>query len=344
MKKTQITLNDEEELDAKYSHIAILNDVNQALIRIKAPAKINLNLNILGKRKDGYHELDTIMQSVAIFDVLQISVRKANSPSIEVSMTPQISLQAKDNLVYKAANIFLETYNLSCAVHIHLEKHIPMAAGLAGGSTDAAAVLLALYRLYKEEKTKHFFKTEQNKDIAFDELLSLAEQLGADVPFCLVQGTALCEGKGEIITPLENFDQVPLVLFNPNISVYTKEAFSYINAAPYEDKNTDIEKMNRIKTINRILKERDFDLFSTFKNDFSEYLFSAYPELESMFQIIKKTNCKFIRFTGSGPTIFALYENIESRNSAFSFLQKEIPHGRIFSTETCLPVHKIANN
>lgn len=340
MKKTQIILNDEKS----NSNIAVTNDASQATIRIKAPAKINLNLNILGKRKDGYHELDTIMQSVAIFDILEITIKKSDSISIDVLMTPPISLQTKDNLVYKAANLFLETFNLSCAVHIHLEKHIPMAAGLAGGSTDAAAVLLALYILYKEERTKHFFKAEQNKKIIFDELLPLAEQLGADVPFCLVQGTALCEGKGEIITPLENFDQIPLLLFNPNISVYTKEAFSYINAAPYENKSTDIERINRIKNLNQILQAGDFNHFSTFKNDFSEYLFSAYPKLNSIFQLIEKTNCKFVRFTGSGPTIFALYENIESRNSAFSFLQKELTDGRLFSAETCLSVYKITNH
>ena len=199
----------------------------------KAYAKINISLDVVGKREDGYHLLEMIMQRIELYDILEVTKNKAG---INIKCNKSYVPLDERNLVYKAAKLFLDTYNLKGGVDFNIIKNIPVSAGLAGGSSDAATTLLAMRELY-------------SVDVSDDELCKLGLKIGADVPYCIKGGTALCEGIGEKVTKLEGFKGHILVLVKPKFGVSTKEVY----------KSLDINKIYRHPNTEGLIKAVEKD-------------------------------------------------------------------------------------
>ena len=174
-------------------------------MRTKAYAKINLSLDIIGKREDGYHLLEMVMQTIDLYD--EITIEKQDE-GITIGCNKVYVPRDERNLAYKAAKLFIEKYNISQGVNINIKKNIPVSAGLAGGSTDAAAVLKIMNRLF-------------NINAEDEELMKLGEELGADVPYC-IKGDCLCEGIGEKVTELKRFKDKIIVIVKPPFGISTK--------------------------------------------------------------------------------------------------------------------------
>ncbi len=255
---------------------------------VKAYGKINISLDVVGKRQDGYHLLKMIMQSVDLYD--SISFEKSDKGIKLTCNKPYIPTDEK-NLVYKAAKLFMDTYDISEGINIYLKKNIPVAAGMAGGSTDAAAVFKALREVFKI----HVDDTE---------LMNLGVQIGADVPYCIMGGTALCEGIGDIITPLAPFKDHILVLVKPNFGVSTKEVY----------KNLDISKIFKHPDTEALIKameaENLYEVCSGMKNLLENVTLRKYPVLKRIKEDMVKMGAIGSMMSGSGPTIFAFFEDM----------------------------------
>ena len=181
---------------------------------IDAKGKINLTLDVLFKRPDGYHEVEMIMQTLALKDI--VSLKLMSRPSIELdSNCPQLPLD-EENLAYQAARLMMEEYRLDAGISITMNKNIPLAAGLAGGSADAAAVIVGINELFQLKRPQ-------------EELMSLGKKIGADVPFCIIGKTALARGIGDQLTPLRPLSGFGVLLVKPHYSVSTKEVYNRLN-------------------------------------------------------------------------------------------------------------------
>ncbi|KEH97659.1 4-(cytidine 5'-diphospho)-2-C-methyl-D-erythritol kinase [Clostridium massiliodielmoense] len=254
----------------------------------KAYAKINISLDVVGKREDGYHLLQMIMQRIELYDILDMTKNKSG---INIKCNKSYVPLDERNLVYKAANLFLDTYNLKGGVDFNITKNIPVSAGLAGGSSDAATTLLAMRKLY-------------NIDVTDDELCKLGLKIGADVPYCIKGGTALCEGIGEEVTKIKGFRGHILVLVKPNFGVSTKEVY----------KNLDINKIYRHPDTEGLIKAVE-------NNDLIYVSENMRNVLENVtlkkHTIIKEIKEKMIRngalgsmMSGSGPSVFGFFNDI----------------------------------
>jgi len=266
------------------------------LLELLALAKINLSLNITGIRSDGYHELETIMQTVALADRL---VFKAKDKDICVYYAPGLTLASKDDLVYQAAWLLQEYTGCRKGTYILIEKHIPVAAGLAGGSADAAATLKGLNQLWDLGLTKA-------------QVLSLGERLGADVPFCLTGGTALARGKGEQIVALPPLPPWGVVLVNPSFSVSTAQVYQ-----AYDQRNLKYLPSN-IQALVKAVKQKDLKVVAgLLYNALEPVTGSICPEIALIKQeLIAKTGALGVNMSGSGPTVFGLYPDLEAAEFA----------------------------
>jgi 4-diphosphocytidyl-2-C-methyl-D-erythritol kinase len=266
------------------------------LLELLAPAKINLSLNITGIRSDGYHELETIMQTVALADRL---VFKAKDKDICVYYAPGLTLASKDDLVYQAAWLLQEYTGCRKGTYILIEKHIPVAAGLAGGSADAAATLKGLNQLWDLGLTKA-------------QVLSLGERLGADVPFCLTGGTVLARGKGEQLMVLPSLPPWGVVLVNPPFSVTTAQIYQ-----AYDRMNLKCPPSN-IQTLVKAVKQKDLKgVAGLLYNALEPVTASFYPEITLIKQeLIAETGALGVNMSGSGPTVFGLYPDLEAAEFA----------------------------
>ena len=203
-------------------------------MKMKAYAKINIALDAIGKREDNYHLLRMIMQTVDLYDV--IDIEKSNDSNISISCNKHYVPTDERNLAYKAAVLFRDEFNIKDGVKINIKKNIPVAAGMAGGSTNAAAVLVIMNRLF-------------NVNASLEVLKEIGLKIGADVPYCIEGGTALCEGIGEIITPLKPFENKILVVLKPNFGVSTKEVYT----------NLDINKIRKHVNIEGLIQAMEND-------------------------------------------------------------------------------------
>lgn len=260
------------------------------------PAKINLFLEVTGKRPNGYHELATLFAKISLADTLTVQATPTDAPapiSLELSGPQATFIPAgTDNLVCKAAQGFLAHFHLHARIDLHLEKHIPTGAGLGGGSSDAAGVLLCLCRLFDKSPL---------------ELLPLATKLGADVPLFLYPDTFL-EGKGigEQLTPITPFKTLPeLVLVYPKVAVSTKEVFARMKISPQQEILTNLSKLNKL-----IGAVENGIPFSEWKpllfNKLEEYVFPSVPLVRQAFEKLACASGGVCRMSGSGSTVFAL--------------------------------------
>ncbi len=290
---------------------------SRQMITVNAYAKINLGLDVLRRREDGYHDVCMIMQSLELHDVITIN-RTAEQG---IAMTTNLSFlpSNQDNLVYKAASLFMETYGLSTGLSIHLEKQIPVAAGLAGGSSDAAATLLGLNQLF-------------HKNVSKEELMKLGVQIGADVPYCIRLGTALSEGIGEILTPLPPIPSCSILLVKPDISVSTK--YVYENLKLNEKiVHPDISAMR--------MALADADLHSLAKsmdNILQTVTIKEYPIISEIKDKMKELGALNSLMSGSGPTVFGIYQNRELAKKALTYFKKHRHFGKqVFLTTPYWP-------
>lgn len=260
-------------------------------IKLRAPAKLNLYLDITGRRADGYHELETVMTSVDLCDIVTI---KPTDGEIRVSCTNSEIPQNEGNICFKAAKSFFEAAKIQGGAEISIEKKIPHGAGMGGGSADAAAVFRGLNELF-------------GYPLKTDELLKIGEKTGADVPFCIVGGTKICRGIGEIISDCPILPRKFFLIIMPNFSCDTKAAYRRYDENPIEPKNA-LEK---------------------FCADFPKALYNAFEELyqsEKIREIKKKlieNGAENASLTGSGAAVFGVFETrekAENAKSAFSGL------------------------
>ena len=253
-----------------------------------AYAKINLGLRILGKRSDGYHEVSMIMQSIGLSD--EVIITEGNG--IEISTNIEGLSCGKDNLAYKAAALLAERYNIVPNVHIILNKKIFMAAGLAGGSSDAAAVLRGLNRYW-------------NLNLYDDRLEALAAELGSDVPFCINGGSAIAKGRGEIILPLPDMPENYVVLAKPkNLDVST--AWVYKNYNPQRVINNP-----GIWQIAENITHGAKAMMPYMGNALETVTIPAHPQIALIKTAMLKAGAYFAMMSGSGPTVFAFVDNKE---------------------------------
>lgn len=277
---------------------------------LKAYGKINLSLDVISRREDGYHNLRMIMQNIELHDV--ISVMKTTD-KIKLTCNRKELPIDKKNLAYRAAELFIDNYNVRGGVEIHIEKNIPMAAGLAGGSTDAAAVLKAMRSLYRPE-------------IEDAELMELGLSIGADVPYCIVGGTALCEGIGEKVTKLKSFKNHILVLVKPSFGVSTKEVYESLKVDSIAE-HPDTEFLIRSVENNDLAS-----ISSNMKNVLEEVTLKKHTVLKEIKEEAVKMGALGSLMSGSGPTVFAFFDDMLKAQMYYDRMKKS--YEEVFITRT----------
>ena len=267
---------------------------------IKAFAKLNLDLRVLHKRADGFHELRTIFQTISLYDTLRIELDFAKRTQIDVS-TP---IEIVDNIVVRAANLILEELKLKAWVRFFIDKRIPLGAGLGGGSSNAAAVLLALPAL-------------AGKRLPRETLFRFAKTLGSDVPFFLYGGTAAGVGRGTELYPLPDLANHHALVVSTGIHVSTAEAYRSLERALTSPDDSPI--LREFQTIAWTLNGSRLDQLPL-KNDFEEVVFKIHPQLAAVARKLRKLGANPARLTGSGSAVFGVFSSAEQvREAARSF-------------------------
>lgn len=281
-------------------------------IRLRAMAKINLGLDVVKRREDGYHEVRMIMQTIKMYD--KITIKKREDSEIKVKTNLYYLPTDENNLVYKAAKLILEKYEVEQGVEITLEKFIPVAAGMAGGSSDAAAVLYGINKMFKLRATKN-------------ELMELGVKIGADVPYCIMRGTALAEGIGEKLTPLKAVPKTTILIAKPSFGVSTK--FVYENLVL--DENTPHPDIDGI--IDSINEGDIYSLSDRIGNVLETVTAKEYPQIEEIKNIMRQNGALNALMSGSGPTVFGIFDNKEDANRCKQLLKGKLVK-QVFVTET----------
>lgn len=269
-------------------------------LMLKARAKINLTLDVVGKRENGYHDLQMVMQTINLYDTIKL--RKTKTSGIHLSSNYAWLPTNEKNIAYRAAQVFFENMGETGGIAIEITKRIPVAAGLAGGSTDAAATLIGLNRLFHTQ-------------YSLEELMKMGLTLGADVPFCLLRGTVLAEGIGEILTPLKPMPQTYVVLVKPPISVST--------ATVYKNLVLD-EKIKHPDTKAMLQAIDDGDKVGIGKL-MGNVLESVTIPMHTQIQTIKEDLLKYgaigSMMSGSGSTVFGLFEDMNLAQKALRYFK-----------------------
>lgn len=259
-------------------------------------AKLNLDLRVLHKRADGYHELRTVFQTISLKDTISVEWRKTRQTSIALAS----SIEIPDNLVVRAAGVVLEYLNVTGSVSLALEKRIPMGAGMGGGSSNAAAVLLALPALI-------------GKRIPYPELVRLAEGLGSDVAFFLHGGTALAMGRGTELYPLASLPPAPVVVLTTGIHVSTAEAYGALHRTLTMEPWSPI--LREFQTIAWGLDGSRLDRLPL-RNDFEQAVFGRHPELAGYVRKLRRLGAKPAMMTGSGSALFGVFRDLMGAGKA----------------------------
>lgn len=270
-------------------------------ISLKALAKINLGLDVVRRREDGYHEVRMIMQTIHLYD--QLVIKKDREPGIKIASNLAFLPVNENNLIYKAGKLLMDEFQIEEGVSVELTKRIPVAAGMAGGSTDAAAMLYGMNEIFE-------------LGLSRKQLMERGVKIGADVPYCLMRGTALAEGIGEKLKSLPPMVKCPVLIAKPNISVSTK--FVYQNLVL--DENTihpDIDGM--IKN----LKAGDLHAISAgMGNVLESVTIPHYPVIEEIKNRMKISGAINAMMSGSGPTVFGLFEDEETARKAMEDMRE----------------------
>ncbi|HEU4341158.1 MAG TPA: 4-(cytidine 5'-diphospho)-2-C-methyl-D-erythritol kinase [Candidatus Binatia bacterium] len=270
-------------------------------MNIRAPAKINLYLRVLGRRKDGYHSIDTIILPVSLFDEIKLTQRRAvRNPELHVTCDHRLVPEGRKNLAYRAASLLMKEKQIDRAVHIHIRKKIPVGAGLGGGSSDAAAVLVGLNRLFRLGYTRKDLET-------------IAADLGADVPFFIRGAPARARGIGERLTRIGGFPKIWLIILYPEIAVST--AWAYKNVRTKLTKpivNTSITSPLKSCASLRKLLVNDLELVTV----------SRYPRIGSLKEQLIEHGAEAALMSGSGSAVFGLFNSRRKALEAYHRLRK----------------------
>ena len=277
----------------------------------KAYAKINLGLDVVRRLENGYHEVRMIMQTVGIYDVLTFTAAQSG---IRITTDSGELPVGEDNLIYRAARLLMEEGNVSVGVDIHLEKHIPIAAGMAGGSSDAAATLLGLNELFALGMPE-------------ERLRQLGVRIGADVPYCIMGGTALAEGIGELLTPLRPAPQCVLLIAKPDIQVSTKYVYEHLDAGNAWQ-HPDIDGM-RCAIENGDLS----GVVARLGNVLETVTIEAYPVIDRIKREMVSGGARGSLMSGSGPTVFGIYDSREQARAVRDNLERQGLARELFVTE-----------
>ena len=280
-------------------------------MRLRALAKINLGLDILRKREDGYHEVRMIMQTIQMYDVLEIKKKKAPGISLSVNY-PYIPCDER-NLVYKAAKLLMDEFQVKGGVTIRLEKFIPVAAGMAGGSSDAAATLVGINRLFKLGLSER-------------ELMDRAVKIGADVPYCIMRGTALAEGIGEKLTGITQVPECFVLIGKPGINVSTRAAYESLNLSGIQN-HPDIDGM-----IHDIQNGDLQGMTAKMGNVFEPGIIGQYPVIQEIKDLMESHGALKAMMSGSGPTVFGIFDSQEKMNAAAKILRESNLAKTVFGT------------
>lgn len=257
-------------------------------LKLKALAKINLGLDVLGRRENGYHDVRMVMQTIYLYD--NVTINKTEQPGIQLKTNLSYLPVDDKNIAYKAAKMLMEEFHIEDGIEIILDKHIPVAAGLAGGSSNAAAVLVGMNRLF------HLGLSQQ-------ELKSRGVKLGADVPYCIMRGTVLAEGIGEILTPLAPMPKCSILVAKPGISVSTKTVYEKLDSC-------EIENHPDIDGVLAGLNEGDLKkVASSMGNVLERVTIPDYPIIEDIKTVMKEEGALGAMMSGSGPTVFGIYDD-----------------------------------
>ncbi len=265
-------------------------------ISVKALAKINLGLDVVRKREDGYHEVRMIMQTIHLFDRLEIS----KNISGEISMETNLAFLPtnENNLVYKAAKLLKDEFEIKDGVHVWLHKYIPVAAGMAGGSTDAAAVLYGMNRMFE-------------LGLSVEELMKRGVKIGADVPYCLLRGTALAEGIGEKLTKLPPMVKCPVLIAKPQVNVSTKFVYENLKLDA-QKKHPDIDRL-----VSDIKEQDLYKIAADMGNILETVTIPAYPVIAEIKENMLEHGAVNAMMSGSGPTVFGLFDDENTATAAY---------------------------
>ena len=259
-------------------------------IQLKALAKINLGLDVLRRREDGYHEVKMIMQTIGLHDDLEI--RKTKTPGIQVKTNLYYLPTNENNLVYKAAKLLMDEFQIQDGVSIQLKKRIPVAAGMAGGSSDGAAVLWGINQMY-------------GLGLSMQALMERGVRLGADVPYCIQRGTALAEGIGEKLSVLPPMPKCTILIAKPGISVSTKFVYENLHANDLKpEQHPDVDSMIEA------MRQKDLGLLcSRMGNVLETVTIPAYPVINEIKRTMMDNGAIGSMMSGSGPTVFGIFDS-----------------------------------
>lgn len=282
-------------------------------MRLRAMAKINLGLDVLHKREDGYHEVRMIMQTIQMYDVLDI--RKKRTPGISLSTNLPYIPSDERNLVYKTARLLMDEFNVTEGIDMKLTKFIPVAAGMAGGSSDAAAAFVGINRMFQ-------------LGLSEQELMDRAVQIGADVPYCIMRGTALAEGIGEKLTRLPQMPRCYVLVGKPGINVSTKLAYENLNLESIKE-HPDIDGM-----VSAIENGDLYGVTSRMQNVFEPGIIRNYPVIQEIKDLMETEGALKAMMSGSGPTVFGIFDNRAKMEKAAEKLRRSHLAKTVFATTT----------
>ena len=280
-------------------------------ITLKAYGKINLGLDVTGLREDGYHMVRMIMQTVELHDTVVISKRTDKNITMECDRE-ELPVDGS-NLCVKSAKSMIEKYNIEHGYHIKLTKRIPVAAGMAGGSTDAAAVFCGINEL-------------ENIGASVEELMELSLPIGADVPYCVMQGTALAEGIGEELTALSDMVDCAVLIAKPEASVSTRDVYRALDSKenyPHPD----------IDGIVKAIGAKDLDkICALFGNVLQDVTIPMHPEIEELKLLMKENGAVNSMMSGSGPTVFGIFKDADAMHKCKELVEQSGLANQVYET------------
>ncbi len=281
-------------------------------IRLKARAKINLGLDVLGKREDGYHEVRMVMQTIGIYDRLILT----KIPEEEIRITSNLAFLPvnENNLIYKAIKLLKDEYHFPGGVSVDLNKFIPVAAGMAGGSTDAASTMFGVNRLF-------------GLNLSMGKMMELGVRLGADVPYCVMRGTALAEGIGEKLTRITPVPHMWILIAKPQINVSTRLVYEQLDMGGIQ-KHPDIDGIIRAIEAQDVVR-----IAQSMGNVLENVTVPLYPVIETIKQDMLTHGAINAMMSGSGPTVFGIFPDEQTTLACQAFLKKKGDARQVYITE-----------
>lgn len=283
--------------------------MNMQLV-LEAPAKVNLTLNVMGKRADGYHELESVMQQISLCDKISLHT---GGPDIKVASSSTEIPDNEENLAFKAASLLYSRFSLPPGLQIFIEKNIPVGAGLAGGSTDAAAVIMGINQLF-------------DLHLKREELMQLGSIIGSDVPFCILGGAALARGRGEILTPLPEGPQLEMVLVKPDFQLSTGEVYRDFRMERVEKRPDNTAFLEAWRQCDMI------GLAAEMKNVLETVSVEKCPEIQIIKDKLDALGAQNTLMSGSGPSVVGVFTRRDQAHKAWEIIKDQYRESYLVSS------------